>query len=76
MACPRCRLSRGVDPGGLCCCCGFYVVEYGSEVAVSTGTPNARSAGSTPAAPANPAPEGAETGLDSTAERRLWCFWW
>lgn len=71
MACPRCRLSRGLDSAGGCRCCGFYDVENGAKSVVSVGTPNAISAGSTPASPANT--------LDlppSEAQERVWWTWW
>ncbi len=73
MACPRCQLSRGLDSAGGCRCCGFYGVESdGDEVVVSAGTPNAQSAGSTPAVPAI-TPDLPPSGLEL---RGLWCWWW
>lgn len=76
MACPRCRLSRGLDPAGGCRCRGFYAVENGDEVVVSAGTPNAQSAGSTPAVPANPALECPDLPPSELELRGLWCWWW
>jgi hypothetical protein len=52
ISCPRCHRVR-IDGRGVCACCGFVYQVHGGEVVALTGTPNAQSAGSTPAAPAN-----------------------
>ncbi len=76
MACPRCRLSRGLDPAGCCRCCGFYDVESWERVRVTEGVSKTPGEGSIPSAPANPTPEGARIGPSELELRGLWTWWW
>lgn len=73
--CSRCGLLRPEKFGGSwrCGCCGL------PEGSVANGRQTASKAvdaGSSPATPANPAPEGADLPLSLAAERRLWSWWW
>ena len=76
MSCPRCHLSRGVDPGGLCRCCGFYAVEIPVDpnreqkgvIALPTGGNPVTGAKSTLECPDLPPSE--------LELRGLWCWWW